>query len=226
MLRDAERTPDAFSAAARKLKTQLPAPAFEDVRVCPLLGFVDDAGRTVGCLGHPKVTGGADLRDCGVYDARTCESFECPSFIWLTPSQAQLIRAACPDWYVYGLVVTDVDFVRGCLRLLADAAGRAIDAAVILRSPHALEAAAALFALKAASTGGEGGIFGRFAPPSAGGEPSLRTIDYENLGTRAWPEDDVVLCLGEPADSLGSLMQARERVRRAISRILHALPVE
>lgn len=225
VLRTTERTPQAFRAAAQRLKTLLPDAAFADVRVCPLLGFVDEATRTVGCLGHPGVTGGPDLRDCGVYDARTCQSFECPSFIWLTPSQARLIRAACPDWYLYGLVVTDVEFVRGCLRLLTDAAGRTIDAAEILDHPAALSAMAALFALKATSTG-EGGIFGRFAPDPAGGEPSLRTIDYDLLGTRACAEDDVVLCLGEPAKSLASLTHSREQVRRLISLVVQALSAE
>src|SRR5512139_3480102 len=79
-LRDLPRTPEAFRAAETALAAGAPAPLFPSVRVCTFLGFLDDAGARVGCLAHPKATGGPDLRDCGVYDARICETFFCPSF--------------------------------------------------------------------------------------------------------------------------------------------------
>ena len=113
------REPGAWRDAARGLLAARDAPPlFPAVRVCPLLGFLDAERTRVGCLGHPKVTGGEDLRDCGVYRADICETFTCPSFTWLTDAQARLVQAACADWYLYGLVITDVEFVRGCLGLL------------------------------------------------------------------------------------------------------------
>ncbi|HEX8537089.1 MAG TPA: hypothetical protein VF664_06465, partial [Cystobacter sp.] len=71
------------------LESRRASPLFPAVRVCPLLGFVDEGRARVGCLGHPKVTGGVDLRDCGVYHAELCETFTCPSFTWLTDAQAR-----------------------------------------------------------------------------------------------------------------------------------------
>src|SRR5512138_1236835 len=64
-LRDLPRTPEAFRAAAAALARGAPAPLFPSVRVCPLLGWLDPDERRVGCLAHPKATGGPDLRDCG-----------------------------------------------------------------------------------------------------------------------------------------------------------------
>ena len=153
------------------------------MRVCPLLGFLDAGAAQVGCLGHPKVTGGADLRDCGVYRAAICETFTCPSFGWLEDAQARLVQAACQDWYLYGLVITDVEFVRGCLRLLEweRAAPRA--PRHLMARPEALEAVRRLFALKetAPGRGPHAAMFGRFTPDTEG-EPVSRTLDYAAPG--------------------------------------------
>jgi hypothetical protein len=159
-----ERTRTAFAEAARALRAQLPPPAFHDVRVCPMLGYLDGAAGRVGCLAHPLQNGGLDLRDCGVYSAGVCASFECPSFAWLDAEEAALIRDACPDWYLYGLVVTDVDFVRATFRLLARSLGEEVRAAHFRGEADAVSALGELFALKGQDAAG---VFGRFAPPAS-----------------------------------------------------------
>jgi hypothetical protein len=224
-LRDVPREQEAWRAAAQEtLESRREAPLFPAVRVCPLLGFLDDEQRRVGCLGHPKVTGGVDLRDCGVYRASVCETFTCPSFGWLEDAQARLVEAACQDWYLYGLVITDVEFVRGCLRLIERELGGPARPEQMLARPTALEAVRHLFALK--ETAGDRSpyapIFGRFTP-ATDGEPVARTLNYARLGVRAAPEDDVVMCLGyDPADA-AALSAARERVRLHIRAVARAL---
>jgi hypothetical protein len=216
---------EAWRAAAREMvESRGAAPLFPSVRVCPLLGFIDDEQRQVGCLGHPMVTGGVDLRDCGVYRASICETFTCPSFGWLEDAQARLVVAACQDWYLYGLVITDVEFVRGCLRLIERELGGPARPEQMMAKPAALEAMRRLFQLKetAADRSPHAPIFGRFTPANDG-EPVSRTLNYARLQVRAAPEDDVVLCLGyDPADA-ATLTAARERVRihvRAVARAL------
>jgi hypothetical protein len=200
------------------------APLFPSVRVCPLLGFLDDEQRQVGCLGHPLVTGGVDLRDCGVYRASICETFTCPSFGWLEDAQARLVVAACQDWYLYGLVITDVEFVRGCLRLIERELGGPARPEQMMARPAALEAVRRLFQLKetAVDRSPHAPIFGRFTP-ATDGEPVTRTLNYARLQVRAAPEDDVVLCLGyDPADA-ATLTAARERVRIHIRAVARAI---
>ena len=216
------RTRASFLEVASALKSPAPAPLFPLVRVCPLLGFLDGAEQRVGCLAHPRVTGGADLRDCGVYSADTCETFTCPSFLWLDDALAGLVRDACADWYVYGLVVTDVEFVRGALDLLTRALCRPVTAAEL--QGRALPEVAALFALKAEAPGrpANGRVFGRFSH-EGGEEPALRTLDVRALGLAPAPEDALVLCLGYAPDSGEALEAAREVVRRAIASIVAAL---
>ena len=212
------------AAAQRTIESRTEAPLFPAVRVCPLLGFIDEAQRRVGCLGHPKATGGVDLRDCGVYRASICETFTCPSFGWLEDAQARLIEAACQDWYLYGLVITDVEFVRGCLRLIEREVGGPARPEHMLARPLALDAVRRLFALKETAAGRSlhAPIFGRFAPDTEG-EPVSRTLNYARLGVRAAPEDDVVLCLGYDPDDAESITAARERVRLHVRAVARAL---
>ena len=218
--------PGAWRAAARALleSRHAPSPLFPAVRVCPLLGFLDAEHTRVGCLGHPRVTGGEDLRDCGVYHAELCETFTCPSFAWLTDAQARLVQAACADWYLYGLVITDVEFVRGCLRLLEWELAGPVKPEALAAHPQALAAVSALFALKetAPGRGAHAAVFGRFTPDTEG-EPLLRTLDYAALGARAAPEDEVVLCLGYAPTSGEELTRAREHVRAHVLAVAHAM---
>ncbi|HZH17016.1 MAG TPA: hypothetical protein VE057_21855 [Archangium sp.] len=224
-LRTVPHEPEAWHAAARALlESRRESPLFPAVRVCPLLGFIDTEHTRVGCLGHPKVTGGADLRDCGVYRADICETFTCPSFTWLTDAQARLVHAACADWYLYGLVITDVEFVRGCLRLLEWELAGPVDPEALAARPAALEAVRQLFALKetAPGRGTHAAVFGRFTPDTEG-EPLSRTLNYAALGARAAPEDEVVLCLGYVPTHLEDLTRARELVRAHVKAVAGAL---
>ncbi|WNG23624.1 hypothetical protein F0U62_05965 [Cystobacter fuscus] len=206
------------------LESRRASPLFPAVRVCPLLGFVDEERTRVGCLGHPKVTGGVDLRDCGVYHAELCETFTCPSFTWLTDAQARLIQVACADWYLYGLVLTDVEFVRGCLRLLEWELAGPVDPERLTTHPEALDAVRRLFALKesAPDRSTHAAVFGRFIPDTEG-EPLSRTLDYAALGARTAPEDEVVLCLGYVPTTVEELTRARELVRSHVRAVADAL---
>jgi len=213
-------------AAQELLARRRASPMFPAVRVCPLLGFIDYQGKQVGCMGHPKVTGGVDLRDCGVYRASVCETFTCPSFGWLTDAQARLVQVACADWYLYGLVITDVEFVRACLRLLEWELGGPARPEELMARPEVLATVRRLFALKetAPRRDKRAAVFGRFSR-DVEGEPVPRTLDYARLGVRAAPEDDVVLCLGYTPTDATELLASRELVRshvRAVSRALAA----
>ncbi|WP_044278715.1 hypothetical protein [Myxococcus stipitatus] len=228
-LRRVPQEPEAWSAAARELTdARRAAPLFPAVRVCPLLGFLDRERKQVGCLGHPKVTGGKDLRDCGVYRSSVCETFTCPSFGWLSDGQARLVLAACADWYLYGLVITDVEFVRGCMRLLEWELAGPARPEQMLEQPDVLAAVRRLFALKetAPRRDPKAAVFGRFTRDTEG-EPVPRMLDYMKLEMRAAPEDDVVLCLGYTPDNALELLASRELVRshvKAVARAMTAWP--
>jgi hypothetical protein len=216
------RTPAAFRAAAARLADEGPAPLFPSVRVCALLGFLDEAETRIGCLGHPAQTGGVDLRDCGVYDAGICGSFLCPSHAWLSEEEAALAAAATGDYHLYGLVVTDVPFLRAALTGVAARTG----SRVLLRHlDHAPFRAALrrLLALKEELAPGSDGLFGAFRA-DARGEPVPRRIDYEALGARTSPYDEILTCVGADPRSGNDLERLEAEVARRLDACAAAFP--
>lgn len=87
------------------------------------MGFVDSEGRLPGCLIHPELHGGRDLRDLSFYGKELCQEHLCISHFYLNEEEKEIVIRAIDDWYIYGLVVTDIDFVKGTLELLADQLG-------------------------------------------------------------------------------------------------------
>ncbi|WP_242392657.1 hypothetical protein [Anaeromyxobacter oryzisoli] len=216
------RTPEAFRVAARTLAADGPAPLFPSVRICPLLGFLDAGGERVGCLGHPKATGGADLRDCGAYDVLTCDAFLCPSHAWLTEEEAEIAATATGDFHLYGLVITDVPFLRAALDGVAARTG----ARVLLRHlahPPFRAALERLLALKEELAPGSDGLFGAFRP-GRDGEPVPRRIDYDALGRPASPHDEILTCVGADPRSGNDLDTLESEVRERLDACARAFP--
>jgi hypothetical protein len=217
------RTREAFRAAAAELRAHDEPPLFPSVRVCPLLGFLDEAEMRIGCLAHPLATGGADLRDCGAYDAHVCQGFFCPSHSWLTEEEAELVAVACAgDPYLYGLVVTDVPFVRAALDGVAALTG----ARVLhrhLEHPPFRRALVRLFALKEELAPGSDGLFGAFRAGDDG-EPVPRVIEYANLGRDGSPYDAILTCVGADPRSGNDLDVLEAEVRRRLEACAAALP--
>jgi hypothetical protein len=156
----AVRTVEGFRDAARRLGAEAPQGLFPSLRTCMLAGFLDDAESRVGCLAHPKATGGPDLRACGAYGVETCEAFLCPSHAELDEPAAAIVEAAT-DWYLYGLVATDAPFVHAVLEAIRAEAGRGLepDEARDSRISAALKW---LLALKEELAPGSDGHFGPF----------------------------------------------------------------
>ena len=222
-LRDVPRTPEAFRAAAAALRDGGPAPLFPSVRVCPLLGWLDAAETRVGCLAHPASTGGPDLRDCGAYDARVCESFYCPSFSWITEREAGIAEAATAgDAHLYGLVITDVPFLRAVLAAVADGAGAQVEARHVEAAPFRA-ALRRVLALKEELAPGSEGIFGAFAE-GPGGEDVPRRIDYAAIGRDRSRYDVLLLCVGADPHSGNDLDRLEREVRRRLDACVAAFP--
>jgi hypothetical protein len=205
------RTPEAFRAAAGRIAASEPPSLFPSVRVCPLLGWLDPGRTRVGCLAHPAATGGVDLRDQGVYDASICETFLCPSHSWLSEEEAEIVDATCADAHLYGLVVTDVPFVRAVLDAVGQLSGARIERRHLDRPP-VREALRRLFALKEELEPGSEGLFGAFQP-GADGEPVPRSIDYAAIEREGSPWDAILLCVGADPRSGNDLDRLEGEVR-------------
>jgi hypothetical protein len=221
-LRGLPRTAEAFRAAGAALAAGAPPPLFPSVRVCPFLGFLDGARTRVGCLAHPAATGGPDLRDCGAYDVATCETFYCPSFAWLSEEEAALAEAATGDFHLYGLVVTDVPFLRAALAAVSDGAGARVELRHLRHAPFRA-ALRRLLALKEELAPGSDGIFGAFAAGPRG-EDVPRRIDYEAIGRSSSAYDAILTCVGADPRSGNDLDRLEAEVERRLDACLAAFP--
>jgi hypothetical protein len=210
-----EPTEPAYRAAAASLSEGGPRPLFPLVRLCPLLGFLDEAEGRIGCLAHPAATGGPDLRAAGAYDVLTCESFLCPSHAWLTEEEAQLAEAACQDWHLYGLVVTDVEFLRAVLGALASLVGARVERRHLRQEPFR-QALRRVLALKQELAPGSEGLFGAFKPGRDGGEVR-RAIDYQAISRDTSPYDTILLSVGADPRSGNDLDQLEAEVRQRLA---------
>jgi hypothetical protein len=223
-LAGAERTQAGFGAAAARLRAAGgEKPLFPSVRVCPLLGWLDEGRTRIGCLAHPLATGGRDLRDAGEYDAATCQAFLCPSHAWLAEEEAEMVRALCAgDPWLYGLVVTDVPFVRAVLGAVADRCGARVEPRHLAAAPFH-RALRGLLALKEELEPGSDGLYGAFRP-GRDGEPVPRAIDYPALGRPRSPHDAILLCVGADPRSGNDLDALEEEVRARLDACAAALP--
>lgn len=221
-LKGAPRTLDGFREAASRLARSIPEPLFASVRVCPLLGFLDESQTRIGCLAHPRATPGVDLRDAGVYDASVCESFLCPSFSWLNSEEATLVESVCADYYLYGLVVTDVPFLRAVLSTLGERVGESIQVKQTRDKPFRV-ALRELFGLKRELAPGSEGLFGAFRATEDGGE-APRSIEYGALHRDRSRHDAILVCAGADPRSGNDLDVLEAEVDRRVERCVRAYP--
>jgi len=223
-LAGAERTLAGFAAAAARLRARGgEEPLFPSVRVCPLLGWLDEGRTRIGCLAHPLATGGPDLRDAGAYDAATCQAFLCPSHAWLAEEEAEIaVALSAGDPWLYGLVVTDVPFVRAALGAVADRCGARVGGRH-LAAPAFRGALRELLALKEELEPGSDGLYGAFRP-GGDGEPVPRSIDYPALGRPRSPHDEILLCIGADPRSGNDLDALEQEVRARLDACAAAFP--
>ena len=104
---------------------------FKTIYNCEFLGFVDKEKKKVGCLLHPSVNHGSDRRDDSFYGKELCASHECPSYIHLTDQEKKAVIYSADDWYIYGLAITDIDFIKEYFKIINNALGETINPKVI-----------------------------------------------------------------------------------------------
>jgi len=94
---------------------------------CEFLGFLDPGRKRVGCLLHPSQNRGEELRYHSYYGPALCANHFCPSYSNLSVVEQKSVVAVLDDWYLYGLVITDIDFVKEFFRQAQDRMGDRLD---------------------------------------------------------------------------------------------------
>jgi hypothetical protein len=104
---------------------------------CEFVGFLDGGETRVGCMLHPLAQGNqsTDLRGLSFHGGMACQGFFCRSYRELSSAEKWIILETIHDWYLYGLVISDADYVKSFFRLTEKRLGRQIDPANLVTPP-------------------------------------------------------------------------------------------
>ena len=102
-----------------KEKNQLVDPDFYS---CEFVGFLNEEETLVGCMLHPlaRGNGGTDWRGLSFHGAMACQGFFCRCYRELSPVQKQIILSTVDDWFLYGLLISDADFLHSFFRMVEE----------------------------------------------------------------------------------------------------------
>lgn len=117
--------------------------------VCEFTGFISTDQRLVGCMLHPAAAGneGKDLRGLCHYGSMACKLFFCHAWRLLPSFWVQTIVVLLDDWHLYGLVITDVAYIRAAFGLVEAVSGFSVEAATPVRG-NAVRALREIFSWK------------------------------------------------------------------------------
>ena len=221
--RGAGRSPEDLRAfSAWVAANEDAAKRYEVIYCCEYLGFLDEAERRVGCLLHPACNGGSDLREVSFYGRELCQGHLCPSFTYLTGTEKSLLIAVLEDWYLYGLCVTDIDFVKQYAKFVSDRLGQSPPESLFRAAP-VRQVARRYLSLK---------VHWPFRDPSVnrlgkyyfdGSSYMIGRIDYGKLGCEVSRFDAIFVSLSSLFSGGRELRRAEEIVEAHISDTVRAL---
>jgi hypothetical protein len=222
--RGTPRTPDAIAAFQTEMEPEDPRPFF-DFYHCPFIGLIGDGGRRAGCLLHPLAegNGGIDYRGLSFYGGLACREYFCPSCRSLPSAYKTLVQAACDDWYLYGLAVTEDRLLAAFFGEAERRLGRPLPADPGRLRPEAVAAVAEFLRLKAdwpfrgpCWKGPAHYLFNDGLHPRP-------AIDYARLGSQRSPHDPILQELETCPRSPAELEDAEGRIERLVGLVVAAL---
>jgi hypothetical protein len=183
---------------------------YTTIYTCEFVGFLDDGFKRVGCMLHPFMNNGNDLRVISFYGRDICEGHFCPSYAKLDNNEADIILAALDDWYLYGSVITDIDFVKTFFAITQNRLGETMDAKKMQSRPHLMEIIRRYCHLKVSWPFRDATRprFGKYY--FVGEEYDIARIDYNALNAAVSPYNAIFV-------SLSSLFKSKEELDKASS---------
>lgn len=168
---------------------------YATIYTCEFVGFLNEACTRVGCMLHPLMNGGHDLRTMSFYGRDICEGHFCPSYQKLENHEVRILLGALSDWYLYGASVTDIDFVKTFFHIVQNRLGEAIDARKASARPALQEVFRRYCGLKASWPFRDitRPRFGKYY--FVGEEYDIARIDYAALGAEPSPYDAIFASL-------------------------------
>jgi hypothetical protein len=196
------------------------AKLYETVYNCEFLGFVDEGHKRVGCLLHPQLNNGTDLRGISFYGEDLCRQHLCPSYEKLTTAEKEVVIRLLNDWYLYGLCITDIDLIKSYLFHIQNAVGEEFNPAQLDTRPTLKRLMYEFFSWKEhwPFRRKEALRFGKYY--FVEGEYHIARIDYKELDLDPSPYDGIFLSLASDFRDKAEVSAAEEMVRTNIERVI------
>ena len=201
--------------------TEDTAKRYEVIYCCEYLGFLDDGENRVGCLLHPLQNDGRDLRDVSFYGQALCDGHFCPSYYYISQEEKLSLLNIFDDWYLYGLVITDIDLVKSYFKLISDSIYE-VPPPDVFQAGRLRDLASAFFSLKLTwpFRSPEANRFGKYY--FDGSQYMIHFIDYEALGRERSRFDRIFLSLSSEFGTHQEIMRAEEIIQSHIDRFVSA----
>lgn len=225
-LRSVKRTEDDLDDFAlqelHRLGDRRPYPNFHH---CPFLGLIGPKQSRVGCLLHPLVpeNKGVDLRGLSYYGAAACRLYFCPSYYHAPARFKRIIKSTAPNWYLYGLFITEHKLISALFANLENRIGREISETDFVDNHKAIQYIQPLFELKER--------WPYRSPNSPGpchyvfedGEYQRRGSQYLPEVQKVGPYTDILDELDSEFDSSQAVCQAEDELEKLLSSLTQAL---
>jgi len=123
----AERTVAGIEAFARVTEHLEPQQRpFGKLHHCPFIGLIGKGPGRVGCLLHPLAdgNGGVDFRGLSYYGGLACRTYFCMTTRELAPRWKRILPKVLDHWYLFGLVVSEIELLTAIFDQLEFRLGR------------------------------------------------------------------------------------------------------
>jgi len=222
LMAGADKSPAGLAEFARMIReTEDMTKRYEVIYCCEYLGFLDPEERRVGCLLHPRQNGGADRRGASFYGRELCDGHFCPSYHYLARNEKLSLLHVIDDWYLYGLVVTDIDLVKSYFQLISDGSYETPDPE-LFREGEIRAAARAFFALKLSWPFRDADMHRLGKYYFDGSQYMIKHIDYEALGAERSRFDRIFMSLTSEFSRREDVLAAEKLIGRHIDAFLRA----
>jgi hypothetical protein len=169
---------------------------------------------------HPAVTKIPDLRNNCFYGTEICESHFCPGFGCLRIVEQRAVIESIDDWYLYALVITDIDLVKEFFKHIENKMGESIKEKY-LNKPGLNDALKDFFQLKENwEFKAKENRLGKYYFSKA--EYNISRIDYkEKWGVRPSCYDKILVSLESEFKSLEKLKEAESIIEDKIQTFIN-----
>lgn len=222
LFRHADKSPEGLQTFSRMMQaTEDTARRYEVIYCCEYLGFLDAEEKRVGCLLHPLQNGGVDHRGVSFYGRELCDGHFCPSYHYISGEEKLALLNIIADWYLFGLVITDIDLVKSYFQLISDGVYET-PSPERFKDGLLREKALAFFDLKLSWPFRSADVHRLGKYYFDGSQYMINHIDYEALGSERSRFDRIFLSLTSDFPSREDLRQAEGLIQSHLDAFIHA----